>query len=70
MVRFPVDRVYRKQRFCVWRIVFIMLLLVAMFVAAWFYGVWTDERQPVPMSGQRLYVVDGDSLSLAHASCG
>ena len=62
MVRFPVDRVYRKQRFRVWRIVFIMLLLVAMFVAAWFYGVWIDGRRPVPMSGQRLYVVDGDSF--------
>jgi endonuclease YncB( thermonuclease family) len=38
------------------------LLLAAMMVASWVYGVWTDQRQPVSIVGQKIYVVDGDSF--------
>ena len=59
---FPADRVYRKQRQGFWRSLFIALLLAAMLVAAYFYGVWTDQRQPVPIAGQKISIVDGDSF--------
>ena len=62
MIRFPADRIYRKQRRGIWRSLAIAVLLAAMMVAAWFYGVWTDQRQPVPIVGQKIYVVDGDSF--------
>ena len=62
MINFPADRVYRKQRHGVWRSLLIALLLTAMLVAAYFYGVWTDQRQTIPVTGQKLYVVDGDSF--------
>lgn len=62
MVKFPADRVYRKNGQGLWRSVAIAILLAAMMVAAWFYGVWTDQRQPVPIAGQKIYVVDGDSF--------
>ena len=62
MINFPADRVYRKQRHGFWRNLSIALLLTAMLLAAWFYGAWTDQRQPVPITGQKLYVVDGDSF--------
>lgn len=62
MINFPADRVYRKQRHGIWRSLFIALLLATMLVAAYFYGVWTDQRQPVPIAGQKIYVVDGDSF--------
>jgi endonuclease YncB( thermonuclease family) len=62
MISFPADRVYRKNRAGFWRSLSIALLLGAMLIAAWFYGVWTDQRQPVPIAGQTLYVVDGDSF--------
>ena len=62
MVKFPADRVYREQRNGLGRSLAIALLLAAMMVAAWFYGLWTDQRQPVPIAGQTIYVVDGDSF--------
>ena len=62
MIRFPADRIYRKRRSGIWRNLAIALLLAAMMVAAWFYGVWTDQRKPVPIVGQKIYVVDGDSF--------
>ena len=62
MVKFPDDRVYRQQQRSFWRRLRIALLLAAMMVAARFYGVWTDQRQPVPIAGQKIYVVDGDSF--------
>ena len=62
MINFPADRVYRKQRHGFWRSLFIALLLAAMLVAAYFYGVWTDQRQPVPIAGQKISIVDGDSF--------
>ena len=62
MPRFPADRVYRKQRHGFWRSLGIALLLAIMIAAAWFYGVWSDERKPVPIAGQKLYAVDGDSF--------
>lgn len=62
MINFPADRVYRKQGHSFWRNLFIALLLAAILVVAWFYGVWTDQRQPVPIVGQKIYVVDGDSF--------
>ncbi len=66
MAKFPADRVYhkdrRKNRHGFWRSVMITLLLAMILVAAWFYGAWTDRRQPVPIAGQKLYVLDGDSF--------
>ena len=62
MVKFPADRVYREQRNGLWRSLAIALLLAAMMVAAWLYGTWTDQRQQVPIVGQTIYVVDGDSF--------
>ena len=62
MISFPADRVYRQQRISFWRSLAIALLLAAMMVAAWFFGVWTDQRQAVPIVGQAIYVVDGDSF--------
>lgn len=62
MIKFPADRIYRKNGPGLWRGLAIALLLAAMMVAAWFYGVWTDQRQPVPIVGQKIYVVDGDSF--------
>lgn len=62
MVNFPADRVYRKQRYGFWRSLSIALVLAFMTVAAWFYGEWTEQRQPVAINGQKLYVVDGDSF--------
>ena len=64
MTKFPADRVYRRKRTGFWRTLCLGLLLTAMLVAAWFYGAWTDGRQPVPISGQNLYVIDGDSFSV------
>lgn len=62
MIKFPADRIYRKNGPGLWRGLAIALLLPAMMVAAWLYGVWTDQRQPVPIAGQKIYVVDGDSF--------
>lgn len=62
MINFPADRVYRKQRHGFWRSLIIALLLAAMLAAAYFYGVWSDRRQPVPVTGQKIYGVDGDSF--------
>ena len=62
MIKFPADRIYRKNGHGLWRNLAIALLLAAMMVAAWFYGVWTDQRQPVPIAGQKIYVIDGDSF--------
>lgn len=62
MNNFPADRVYRKQRHGYWRSLFLALLLAMMLVAAYFYGIWTDQRQPVPITGQKIYGVDGDSF--------
>jgi endonuclease YncB( thermonuclease family) len=62
MIRFPADRIYRKRRRGIWRSLAIALLLAAMMVASWVYGVWTDQRQPVSIVGQKIYVVDGDSF--------
>jgi endonuclease YncB( thermonuclease family) len=64
MTEFPADRVYRKKRYGFWRSAFIFALLCCLLVAAWFYGEWTDVRQPVPIAGQKLYVVDGDSFAV------
>jgi endonuclease YncB( thermonuclease family) len=64
MAKFPADRVYRKSRYGFWRSLMIAALLVAMLVAAWFYGIWSDRRQPVLISGQKIYVIDGDSFSV------
>jgi endonuclease YncB( thermonuclease family) len=33
-----------------------------MLAAAWYYGKWTDQRQPVPVAGQKLLIMDGDSF--------
>ena len=60
--KFPSGRVYRKRRNGFWRGVLIFALLAVLMAAAWFYGAWTDVRQPVPITGQKLYVVDGDSF--------
>jgi endonuclease YncB( thermonuclease family) len=62
MVNFPADRVYRREKYGFWQSLFIAFLLMGLLVAAWFYGEWTDQRQPVPIAGQKLYVVDGDSF--------
>jgi endonuclease YncB( thermonuclease family) len=62
MANFPADRVYSKKKYGFWRTLFIALLLAALLAAAWYYGKWTDQRQPVPIAGQKLYVVDGDSF--------
>lgn len=62
MAKFPADRVYRNKRYGFWRSAFIFALLCCLLVAAWFDGEWTDVRQPVPIAGQKLYVVDGDSF--------
>jgi endonuclease YncB( thermonuclease family) len=62
MVAFPADRVYRRKKHGFWRSLFIAVILAIMIAAAWFYGEWTDQRQPVPVAGQKLYVVDGDSF--------
>ena len=62
MPKFPADRVYRQQRTSFSRTLSIALIWSAMLVAAWFYGAWTDQRQPVPIVGQKIYVADGDSF--------
>jgi endonuclease YncB( thermonuclease family) len=62
MINFPAGRVYRKKRHGFWRSFSIALILTIMMLAAWFYGEWTDQRQPVAIKGQKLYVVDGDSF--------
>jgi endonuclease YncB( thermonuclease family) len=63
-VKFPESRVDRRPRNRFWRSFGIALLLASMLVAAWYYGQWTDKRQPVPVAGQKLYVVDGDSFAI------
>jgi endonuclease YncB( thermonuclease family) len=35
-----------------------------MVTVAWGYALWTDARAPVPVAGQKLVVVDGDSFAL------
>lgn len=62
MGKFPADRVYRQKSRRFGRTLAIAALLSVMLVGAWFYGDWTDQRQPVPIAGQKLYVVDGDSF--------
>lgn len=64
MSKFPADRVYRRKRYGIWRSLLIAFLLAAMFLAAWFYAVWTDRRQSVDVSGQKIYVIDGDSFTV------
>lgn len=64
MPRFPRDRVYRKPRHGFFYNLLIALLLLAMLVLAWLWGEWTDQRRPVPIAGQKLYVVDGDSFTV------
>jgi endonuclease YncB( thermonuclease family) len=64
MARFPADRVCRKKKYGFWRSALIFALLSCLFVAAWFYGEWTDGRQPVPIAAQKIYVVDGDSFAV------
>lgn len=63
MVKFPVGQVYRKRRSGVFRSSLITLLLLTMFIAAWFYSQLTDQREDVAFLGQKLYVVDGDSFT-------
>jgi endonuclease YncB( thermonuclease family) len=66
MAKFPVDRVYRRTGIGFGRRVLIALLLLAMCWAAWLYAAWTDQRQPVPIDGQKIYVVDGDSFAIGN----
>lgn len=61
-MRFPADRIYRKQRLSFARRLAIALALVTMLASGWLYATWTDRRQPVPIDGQKIYVVDGDSF--------
>ena len=63
MPKFPVDRVYRQKRTGLWRTLSIALILSVMLVAAWFYGAWADQRQPVAIKGQIIYAIDGDSFA-------
>lgn len=64
MAKFPADRVYRKTRHGFWRSAGIFLLLALMVIGAWQYGKWTDGREPVPVDGLKIYVVDGDSFMI------
>ena len=64
MLKFPAGRVYRRKPQSAGRTLLIAGLLIAMVAAAWFYAVWTDERRPVPVAGQPIYVIDGDSFTV------
>jgi endonuclease YncB( thermonuclease family) len=64
MAKFPQDRVYRNRRPGCLRNSGIALLLSAMLAGAWYYGKWTDQRQPVVIEGQKLFVADGDSFAI------
>jgi endonuclease YncB( thermonuclease family) len=64
MAKFPRDRVYRKSGLGLWRRLGILLVLAAMVALAWYYSMLTDRRQPVPVVGQKIYAVDGDSFTI------
>jgi endonuclease YncB( thermonuclease family) len=64
MAKFPEDRVYRRKRPSLWRTFGKILLLGLMLVAAWYFGEWTDSRQPVSVQGQKIFIADGDSFSV------
>jgi endonuclease YncB( thermonuclease family) len=64
MIRFPADRVYRKPRRGIWRKMGLALLLGGMVALAWVYGQWADSRAPVPVTGQKIQVMDGDSFAV------
>jgi endonuclease YncB( thermonuclease family) len=40
------------------------MLLAALLVSAWYYGVFADTRETIPINGQTLNIVDGDSFSI------
>lgn len=64
MPKFPADRIYQRKRYGLGRSFIIALSLALMFGAAWFFGRWTDRREPVPVAGQKIYIVDGDSFTV------
>jgi endonuclease YncB( thermonuclease family) len=66
MLKFPAGRVYRRKRIGLGRSLLIALLLIVMVATSWLYAVWTDERQPVPVAGQPIYVIDGDSFTVGN----
>jgi endonuclease YncB( thermonuclease family) len=60
-LRFPKDRIYRKRR----RPVLLpTVLLIVGIVAAYFYANWSDARVSIAASGQKIFVVDGDSFAI------
>ena len=66
MLKFPADRLYRQKRHGLGRNLLIAFLLTMLLVAAWLYGEWTDKRQSVPIAGQKIYGIDGDSFMIGN----
>jgi endonuclease YncB( thermonuclease family) len=64
MAKFPRDRVYPKRRPGRLRRLGFAFLLAAMLFAAWHFGEWSNQRTAVPVEGQKLLVMDGDSFTI------
>jgi endonuclease YncB( thermonuclease family) len=64
MLKFPEGRVYRSRRLRRWRKFGFTLLLVFMFAAVWHFGDDRRTRKPIGVSGQKIFVADGDSFTI------